>query len=146
MGEHGDSEVPAWSLANIAGMRFDAFCAANGLPLDRAALDEIFVQTRDAAYQIIERKGATYYAVAAGLMRIVEAILRDQGTVLSVSSLIDDGSIGSGDVCLSLPTVVGRGGIERVLRLELSPSEAEALDRSADILRSTIRQLGLEED
>src|SRR5688572_17317810 len=144
VGEHGDSEVPVWSLANIAGMRLDAFCAANGVPLDRAALDEIFVQTRDAAYHIIERKGATYYAVAAGLMRIVEAILRDQGTVLSVSSLIGDGSFGAGEVCLSLPTVIGRGGVERVLRLEPSPSEAERLRQSADILRSTISQLGLE--
>jgi L-lactate dehydrogenase len=143
VGEHGDSEVPVWSLANIAGMRLEAFCGANGLPLDRAALDEIFVQTRDAAYQIIERKGATYYAVAAGLMRIVEAILRDQGTVLSVSSLVDDGSFGPGEVCLSLPTVIGRHGIERVLRLELSPSETDALRRSADVLRATIGLLGL---
>src|SRR5215213_10326115 len=92
IGEHGDSEVPVWSLANIAGMRLPDFCAANGVPLDRAALDEIFVQTRDAAYHIIERKGATYYAVAAALMRIVETIPTDQATVLSVSSLIDDGS------------------------------------------------------
>ena len=143
VGEHGDSEVPVWSLANIAGMRLEVFCAANGLAPDVDVLGRIFEQTRDAAYQIIERKGATYYAVAAGLMRIVEAILRDQGTVLSVSSLIDDGSFGSGDVCLSLPTVVGRGGAERVLRLDLSPSELEALNRSADVLRATIRQLGL---
>jgi L-lactate dehydrogenase len=125
-------------------MRLEAYCAANGVPLDRAALDEIFVQTRDAAYRIIERKGATYYAVAAGLMRIVEAILRDQGTVLSVSSLVEDGSFGAGDVCLSLPTVVGRGGIERVVRLELSPGESEALRRTADVLRATIGQLGLD--
>jgi L-lactate dehydrogenase len=144
VGEHGDSEVPVWSLANIAGMQLDAFCAANGLPLDAAARRHIFEQTRDAAYQIIERKGATYYAVAAGLMRIVEAILRDQGTLLSVSSLIDDGAFGEGDVCLSLPTIVGRGGAERVLRLTLSPSEAEALNRSADVLRATIRQLALQ--
>jgi L-lactate dehydrogenase len=144
VGEHGDSEVPVWSLANIAGMPLERFCAANGVEFDRAALDEIFVQTRDAAYAIIERKGATYYAVAAGLMRIVEAILRDQGTVLSVSSLVDDGSFGAGEVCLSLPTVIGRGGVERVLRLELSPSEADALRRSADVLRGAISQLGLQ--
>jgi L-lactate dehydrogenase len=144
VGEHGDSEVPVWSLANIAGMRLGAFCAANGVALDRAALDEIFVQTRDAAYAIIERKGATYYAVAAGLMRIVEAILRDQGTVLSVSSLVDDGAFGPGEVCLSLPTVIGRGGVERVIQLELSRSEADALRRSADVLRATIGQLGLQ--
>ena len=138
VGEHGDSEVPVWSLANIAGMRLEEYCAANDVPLDRAALAEIFIQTRDAAYQIIERKGATYYAVAAGLMRIVEAILRDQGTVLSVSTLVDDGSLGEGDVCLSLPTVVGRNGVERVLKLDLSQSEADGLRRSADVLRTTI--------
>ena len=141
VGEHGDSEVPVWSLANIAGMRLEEYCAANGVPLDQAALAEIFIQTRDAAYQIIERKGATYYAVAAGLMRIVEAILRDQGTVLSVSSLVDDGSLGEGDLCLSLPTVVGRNGVERVLRLDLSQSEADGLRRSADVLRTTIALL-----
>lgn len=143
VGEHGDSEVPIWSLANIAGMQLEAFSAANGLTLDAADRQRIFEQTRDAAYHIIERKGATYYAVAAGLMRIVEAILRDQGTVLSVSTLVDDGSFGDGDVCLSLPTVVGRDGAERVLRLSLAPAEAEALNRSADVLRSTIGQLSL---
>ena len=142
VGEHGDSEVPVWSLANIAGMRLPDFCAVNGLVHDRSAMDEIFGQTRDAAYQIIERKGASYYAVAAGLMRIVEAVLRDQSTVLSVSSLIDDYH-GMGDVCLSLPTVVNRGGVERVLGLELDPSEIEALHRSADILKSTIAHVGL---
>ena len=146
VGEHGDSEVPVWSLANIAGMQLETFCATNGLALDADRRQRIFEQTRDAAYQIIERKGATYYAIAAGLMRIAEAILRDQGTVLSVSSLVDDGAFGEGDVCLSLPTVVGRGGIERVLRLSLSPSETAALARSADLLRATISQLGLHAD
>jgi L-lactate dehydrogenase len=142
VGEHGDSEVPVWSLANIAGMRLPEYYAANGLVHDRPAMDEIFRRTRDAAYQIIERKGATYYAVAAGLMRIVEAVLRDQRTVLSVSSLIDEYH-GIRDVCLSLPTVVDRGGVERVLRLQLDPSEIEALRRSADVLKSTIAQVGL---
>jgi L-lactate dehydrogenase len=146
VGEHGDSEVPVWSLANIAGMQLETFCATNGLSLDADGRQRIFEQTRDAAYQIIERKGATYYAVAAGLMRIAEAILRDQSTVLSVSSLVDDGAFGEGEVCLSLPTVVGRGGIERVLRLSLDPSETAALRRSADVLRATIRQLGLPAD
>ena len=103
----------------------------------------IFTGTRDAAYEIISRKGATYYAVAAGLLRIVEAILRDQNTVLSVSSLVRDAE-GVGDVCLSLPTIVNRGGVERVLRLELSAQERERLRASAQILRATIDQLPLE--
>ncbi len=143
IGEHGDSEVPVWSLANIAGMRLPAFCSANGLPCEQEAMDEIFTQTRDAAYHIIERKGATYYAVAAGLMRIVEAILRDQSTVLSVSSLIHD-YYGIGDVCLSLPTVIDRGGVEKVLKLELSPEEIDGLRRSAEVLKQNIAALDLE--
>jgi L-lactate dehydrogenase len=144
VGEHGDSEVPVWSLANIAGMELQAFAAANGVTLGADDRARIFEQTRDAAYHIIERKGATYYAVAAGLRRIVEAILRDQRTVLSVSSLVDDGAFGPGDVCLSLPTVIGRGGAERVVRLSLGDSESYALRHSADVLRATIRQVGLD--
>jgi L-lactate dehydrogenase len=142
IGEHGDSEVPVWSLANIAGMRLKEFCAAHGQTYDVKAMDEIFYQTRDAAYRIIERKHATYYAVAAGLMRITRTILRDQNTVLSVSSLIDD-YYGLGDVCFSLPTVVNRGGIEKVLRIELDSSEVEKLRHSAEVLKSTISKLGM---
>ena len=111
IGEHGDSEVPVWSLANIAGMRLTDFCCLQNAEYDQAKMDEIFVQTRDAAYEIIQRKGATFYAIGAGLMRIVEAILRDQSTVLSVSSLIDQ-YYGIDDVYLSLPTVIDRGGVE----------------------------------
>jgi L-lactate dehydrogenase len=143
VGEHGDSEVPVWSLANIAGMRLPAYCALQGIPYDQTVMDELFVQTRDAAAHIIQRKGATYYAVAAGLMRIVEAILRDQNTVLSVSSLIRDEE-GRDDVCLSLPTIVNRGGVERVLKLELSPQERDSLRASARILRATIDQVSVE--
>src|ERR1700683_3871372 len=124
IGEHGDSEVPVWSSANIAGMRLPQFCKAQGIPDDRQAMENIFLQTRDAAYQIIERKGATFYAVAAGLMRITQAILRDQSTVLSISSLIH-GYHGLTDVCFSLPTVVDRGGVEQVLHLELDKEEVE---------------------
>jgi L-lactate dehydrogenase len=140
IGEHGDSEVPVWSLANIAGMRLADYCAAHGIACDEAAMDEIYRQTRDAAYAIIERKGATYYAVAAGLMRIVEAILRDQRTVLPVSNVVED-YYGINGVCLSLPAVVAGGGVERMLRLTLSPQEIEGLRRSAEILERTAAQL-----
>jgi L-lactate dehydrogenase len=143
IGEHGDSEVPVWSLANIAGMRLPEFCKAQGLAYDAQAMEEIFAQTRDAAYHIIKRKGATYYAVAAGLMRITQAVLRNQSTVLSVSSLIQN-YYGIPDVCFSLPTVVDRGGIEKVIRLELAPEESERLHRSAEVLAGTIRTLDLE--
>ena len=142
IGEHGDSEVPVWSLANIAGMRLPDYCRANGLAYEAQQMQEIFESTRDAAYQIIARKGATYYAVAAGLLRITQSILRHQNTVLSVSSLIDD-YYGISDVCLSLPTVVGRGGIQQVLRLELDETEATKLRHSADVLRKTVAALDL---
>lgn len=140
IGEHGDSEVPVWSLSNIAGMRLPDFAKAKGMIFDEAKMEDIFHQTRDAAYAIIERKGASYYAVAAGLMRIVEAILRDQHTILSVSSSIT-GAYGIGDVCLSLPTIVNRSGVERVLHLELSPSEQAGLRHSAEVLKQTIESI-----
>jgi L-lactate dehydrogenase len=143
IGEHGDTEVAVWSLANIAGMRLNAFCAAQGIVYDQAAMDEIFRQTRDAAYKIIERKGATYYAVAAGMMRLVEAILRDQNTVLSVSTSMD-GYCGITDVCLSMPAVVNRSGVARILRLELSDSEIGELQHSADLLKATFAQMRFE--
>ncbi len=142
IGEHGDSEVPAWSLANIAGMRLPEFAKASGIPYDEQKMEDIFKQTRDAAYAIIQRKGATFYAVAAGLMRIVEAILRDQHTILSVSSSIT-GAYGISDVCLSLPTILNRNGVERVLHLELSPSEQAGLRHSAEVLKRTIASVGL---
>jgi L-lactate dehydrogenase len=105
-------------------------------------MTDIFARTRDAGGDVAERKGATYYGVATGLMRIVEAIVRDQRTILSVSSVID-GRMGVDDVALSLPSIVGRHGIERVLDLDLSPDETEALRRSAGILRETQTKLPL---
>ncbi len=143
IGEHGDSEVPVWSSANIAGMRLPQLCKAQGIPYDPPAMESIFLQTRDAAPPIIQRKGATFYAVATGLMRITEAILRDQNTVLSISSLIRDYQ-GLSDVCFSLPTVVDRGGVEKILRLELSDEEIEKLRRSAEVLKTTIQTLNLD--
>ena len=142
-GEHGDSEVPVWSSANIAGMPLADFGRANGIGHDQGSLQQIFESTRDAAYQIIELKGATSFAVAAGLVRIVEAILRDQSTVLSVSSLICD-YYGIDDVYLSVPTVLGRRGVERTLRLAMSAEEASGLRHSAELLRATIATLGLD--
>lgn len=142
IGEHGDSEVPVWSLANIAGMKIAAFCEENHIGCTPVLLDDIFAQTRDAAYEIIQRKGATYYAIGAGLLRIVEAILRDQSTVLSVSSLMKDFP-GVGDVCFSLPTIVDRGGVEKVIHLDLDENEKQGLLRSARILRGIIDQIGL---
>jgi L-lactate dehydrogenase len=142
VGEYGDSEVPVWSVANIAGMHLPEFCKAQALPFEPRAMEEIFVQTRDAAYKIVKSKGATYYAVAAGLMRITQAILRDQSTVLSVSSLIDN-YYGMSDVCFSLPKVINRLGVKNVLRIELSSEEIEKLRHSAEVLKTVIGKLEL---
>ena len=140
VGEHGDSEVPVWSLTNIAGMRLPEYAKHNNANCSQEQMNQIFTQTRDAAYQIIELKGATFYAIAAGLMRITEAILRDQSTVLSVSSLVN-GLYGIEDVYLSLPTVLHRGGVERVIHLELSEDEETKLKNSARVLHETIAGL-----
>jgi L-lactate dehydrogenase len=142
IGEHGDSEVPVWSLANIAGVRLADLHGEGWARHDPETMANIFRQTKEAAYHIIERKGATYYAVAAGLLRIVEAIVRDQSTVLSASSLLT-GQYGLSDVCLSLPSVINRRGIARVLELDLNEAERDQLSRSAEMLKSSIAELGL---
>ncbi len=141
IGEHGDSEVPVWSIANIAGMKLCDFAKARDCEYEIEQMEQIFLNTRDAAYHIIARKGATYYAVAAGLMRIVEAILRDQYTILSVSSLVEN-YYGITNVCFSLPTVINRNGIERVLHLQLDEQEQNLLRKSASVLEDTIARLG----
>ncbi|MDQ2997388.1 MAG: L-lactate dehydrogenase [Chloroflexota bacterium] len=140
IGEHGDSELALWSLANIAGANLRDFAAANGRSYDPDAMSTIFEQTRTAAYEIIKRKHATYYAIGLGLLTIVEAILRDQHTVLTVSSPIN-GSYGVDGISLSLPTIVGRQGIEGVLALPLSDAELEAFQRSAQLLKERLAQL-----
>lgn len=142
VGEHGDSEVPVWSLANVAGMRLDDYCRREGCDIAEAVRTDIAHQVRDAAYEIIKRKGATYYAVAVGLVRIVESILRDQHTVLSVSNLVP-GYYGVDDVYLSLPAVLGQNGVERVLHLALDDDETEALRESASVLREVLDTLDL---
>jgi L-lactate dehydrogenase len=140
VGEHGDSEVPLWSLANIAGVRLQDFRSSTGKGYDQAALQRIFENTRDAAYSIIERKGATYYAIGLGLLTIVEAILRDQHTVLTVSSLMS-GQYGVSDICISLPSIVGAHGVEEVLNLSLSSDEEDAFRRSATTLQERLKQI-----
>jgi len=142
IGEHGDSEVPVWSMADVAGMRLNEFCQRVGCELGDEERERIFRQTRDAAYEIIEKKGATYYAVAVGLVRIIESILRDQRTVLTVSSLVP-GHYGINDVYLSLPAVIGQRGVERVLQLPLDHEERQKLSESAKVLADVLSQLEL---
>lgn len=137
IGEHGDTEVPVWSLANIAGIRLQDYPGYSP-----ESLDGIFAMARDAAREIITRKGATYYAIAAGLVRIVESILRDDHTVLSVSTLVT-GYAGIDGVYIGVPAVIGRKGVERVIELPLNPHEATALRRSAETLQSLAASLEL---
>jgi L-lactate dehydrogenase len=140
VGEHGDSELALWSLANIAGVRLPDFVGCNGQGYDEAALDRIFDLTRNAAYEIIQRKKATYYAIGLGLLSIVEAILRDQHTVMTVSSPLS-GEYGVSDISISMPTIVGRRGAEKVLDLPLSEAELEAFQASAQTLKERLSQL-----
>lgn len=134
VGEHGDSELALWSLANIAGVRLVDFVGANGQGYNQAALDAILEQTRNAAYEIIKRKRATYYAIGLGLLSIAEAVLRDQHTVMTISSLMN-GQYGVSGIAISLPTIVGRDGAEGLLNLPLSEQEIALFQRSAGILK-----------
>lgn len=144
IGEHGDSQVPVWSLANIAGMRLDEYSRLNGKPLDAPLREKIAENTRRAAYEIIHRKGATYYAIAAGLVRIIEAIVRDENSVLTVSG-ITNGMHGLNETALSLPSVINRQGMAKTLDLPLSNDEENRLKKSAQVIHDAIRSLNLEE-
>ena len=139
IGEHGDSEVPVFSTADIAGVGLAEVCKQQGREYDQTKMDDIFSQVRDAAYQIIERKGATYYAIASGLLRIVEAVLRDQRTVFSISSPMT-GQYGVKDTCLSLPTVIGRQGSGQVLTLPLNQKEVLGFQNSAEVLKKLAQE------
>ena len=133
VGEHGDSEVPLWSLANIAGTE---------LHLDEEDRQEIFTNTRDAAYQIIEAKGATYYAIALALDRICTAILRNEASVLNVSTLLHDYH-GIDDVYMGVPCIVDRSGVRDVLPLHINYNEKQLLHKSADKLKGLIQSIAL---
>ncbi|MEX1275593.1 MAG: L-lactate dehydrogenase [Bacteroidota bacterium] len=141
VGEHGDSEIPIWSLANIGGVRLREFAPLQNKPYNQEDMNRLFISVRDAAYEIIKRKGATYYAIGLGLLSIVEAILGNYRSVLSVSTLMT-GQYGVKDICLSLPCVVGANGIEEVLTLNISPEEEEGFRRSAEKLKGTLQALG----
>jgi len=140
VGEHGDTELALWSLANIAGVRLRDFVGTNGKGYDQAAMDAVFEQTRTAAYEIIKRKHATYYAIGLGLLTIVEAILRDQRTVLTVSTL-PGGQYGVEGIAIGLPTIIGRRGVEAVLDLPIGDDERAALQNSAQTLKERLAQI-----
>jgi L-lactate dehydrogenase len=145
IGEHGDSQIPVLSSASVAGVPVEEFCRRQGFLYDENALGRITHETRRAGSEIIDAKGATYYGIAAALVRIVRAILRDEHAVLTVSSLVPEFTQ-LGEVSLSLPTIINRDGIVRVLPTPLNAHEERGLRASAEALKGYIASLdGLKE-
>lgn len=141
LGEHGDSEVAAWTMTHVAGMPIADYCAICGQCADwREAREDIVRQVRESAYHIIGYKGATYYAIGLALVRIVGAILRNERSVLTVSTLLE-GEFGISDVCLSVPCLVTAEGVSRIVEGRLAPAEMEALSASARILLETVGKI-----
>ena len=141
LGEHGDSEFPAWSMTHIAGVSIDDYCPlCNKCNNWQAERERIVKTVKESAYHIINYKGATYFAIGMALVRIVGTILQDQRSVLPVSTLLE-GEYGIQDVCLGIPSVVGQGGVKQIVKAPLNPEEQEALSNSASILRGALKEL-----
>lgn len=140
VGEHGDSEFPLWSRAKIGPMLVREWMEGGRARFTTADLDRIADDVVHAAYRIIEGKGATSSAIGVSSARIVEAILRDERAVLPVSSILD-GQHGLSGIALSLPTVVGRGGIERVLEVPMEDDELARLHASAEAIAASLRSV-----
>ena len=137
IGEHGDSEIAAWSSANVSGIPVNDFCEMRGHFEHTKAMERIAEEVKNSAYEIIEKKGATYYGIAMSVKRICEAIVRDEKSILPISS-IQHNNYGISDVALSMPAIVGREGVECTVPYELSKKEVEALQESAKTLKEVI--------
>lgn len=137
IGEHGDSEVPVFSSANISGIDLDDFCHMAGIENYAEVLCSMFEEVRDSAYRIIEGKGATYYAIAQAVLRITRSIMRDENSVLPVSTVVK-GHYGVSDICLGVPAIVGAEGVKEVLDLPLDEKEAALVAKSAKTVRETL--------
>jgi L-lactate dehydrogenase len=142
IGEHGDSEVPLWSLANVAGIRLKDYCPICSVPYDPEQLNDLFLKVKNAGYEIIKRKGRTNYAVALGLTKIVESIIRDENAVLTVSCFLEDYH-GISNICLSVPAILNRSGVEKIIKLPLDEKEIKDFQKSAAIIRTVNDSLGL---
>lgn len=140
IGEHGDSEVPTWSLTNIAGMNIDDYCKNVCKKYDELSKHKIHDDVKNAAYEVINRKGATYFAVGLAIKRIVEAILRDENSILTVSSLLD-GQYGISDIYVGVPTIVGASGTKKILEVPLDEEELNKLRISTTTLKEYIDKL-----
>ena len=142
IGEHGDSELAVWSGANVSGVDLPAFFQLQGQKGAQTALQEIYEGVRDSAYEIIARKGATYYGIAMAVARIADSIVKDERAVLPVSVLLE-GQYDLQGLCLSIPSIIGRNGLEQVLAIPLDQGERRALECSAQQLRKVIREMEL---
>ena len=142
IGEHGDSELPVWSSANVSGIDISSFCHKCSDSCSESTFEEIFEDVRDSAYRIINAKGSTYYAIAEAVRRIVEAIVRDERAILPVSALLE-GEYGINGICLGVPCVIGKNGIEEILEIPLNENEKSKLLLSASTLHSTLGNLGI---
>ena len=134
LGEHGDSEIAAWSMTHLAGVSMDVRCPmCDPQQSPQVCRSDLIEEVRTSAYHVIEYKGSTCYAVGLALVRIVEAILRDERSVLTVSIPLT-GEFGIRDTCLSVPCVVSRAGVDRILEGPLTEQEIAGLRHSADVL------------
>lgn len=139
IGEHGDSEIAAWSSANVSGIPLHKFCEMRGHFNHDEAVQKIAVDVKNSAYEIIKRKRATYYGIAMSVKRICEAIVRDEKSILPVSSMMH-GEYGIEGISLSMPAIVGKDGIETLVPLQLSETEKADLQKSAKTLQDTLAQ------
>lgn len=138
IGEHGDSELAVWSSANISGIDLKDFCGLCSKCTSMENIYNLYNNVRESAYKIIDSKGATYYAIAMATLRIVECIVRDEKSVIPVSTLVE-GEYGINDVCMGLPSIVGKNGVERILEIPLNKNEAENLLNSAREINEYIK-------
>ena len=141
IGEHGDSELAVWSSASIGGIPIDAFCELRGhyeqhIENRRKIADEV----RNSAYEIIKRKGSTYYGIASAVTRICECILRDEHSILPISSYIC-GHYEVQDICLSVPTIVAENGVQKVLDIKLNEEEQTLLNASYNSLKEVLESI-----
>ena len=139
VGEHGDSEIAAWSSANISGIPLDNFCEMRGHYNHMEATERIAAEVKQSAYEIISKKGATYYGIAMSVKRICEAIIRDEKSILPISTMLH-GEYGISDVVLSLPCIVGRDGYETKVPIDLDQEEVSKLHESANTLKEVLSE------
>ena len=143
IGEHGDSELPVWSNATIGGMNIETYCSAYTPHHDvKKDLSGIFEKVRNAAYLIIQAKGATNYSIALALVKITRSILRNENSILPVSTLIT-GYYGINEVCLSVPCLVNIKGVEHYIKLELSDTEQKLFKHSAGTLKKLLKTIDI---